>query len=413
MRRILVAMLTLVITSSAVGQYTLPRFTNPGPDPRSRARERWHRVPADVLFLEIYRVEKAPLSDVDARSVDAYRGAIGKTNDPAERRDIEDKLRKLLDRIDSRGDWWVIGDAVPVSGGEPNLSWAKSAGRDRVLRVRSKYRKVVSELAPGDFISTAKPYFGEHYPDEYVCRFPIKRMSRPRWWPWESSDSSVPTAKGRVAHPVFDDGWRAEYEYSEFAGTQRRDVADVIETAMPAVFTILISSGSFGSGFIINETGIAITNAHVVDTMREFEAILHDGKRVQGIVLGVSEDDDLALVSLDGDGYEFLRLGRKREIRIGDAVLTIGTPEDTQLGQTVSKGIISGIRQLDGHSRIQTDAPLNQGNSGGPLLSVDGAVIGVAVSKVANSDNNEGLAFAIPITIALQSLPLSPRDSAP
>ena len=181
---------------------------------------------------------------------------------------------------------------------------------------------------------------------------------------------------------------------------------------MPAVFTI-VNPNSFGSGFIINQSGIAVTNAHVVDTAREFVATMHDGRKVQGIVLGVALDADLALVSLAGDGYEYLRLGVEREVRIGDEVLAIGTPQDTRLAQTVSKGIISGIRELDGHSRIQIDAPLNPGNSGGPLIGVDGAVLGVVVSKL-NSDDNEGLAFAIPIEVGLRSLPLIPgSDGSP
>ena len=382
-----------------------------GPDPRSRPPERWHPVTADVLVLQIYRIERAPLSDANAWSVDSYRGAIGKTSDPIERRELEDELQKLLDRIDRIGDWWVIGDTVPVNGRKPNLSWAKTKGRDRVLRVRAKYRKVLSKLAPGDFISTVEAYFGKNFPNESVCRHPIRTIGRPEWWPWKSSTSRTPIA--RPVHPIFDDTWTVQYEYFPIIAAESKSAADVVEAAMPAVFTIITPSG-MGSGFLINQSGIAITNAHVVDTAREFVATMHDGREVQGRVLGVAMKADLALVSLEGDGYAYLSLGGEREIRIGESVLAIGTPDNKVLGQTVSRGIISGIREFDGESRIQTDAPINQGNSGGPLLSADGAVVGVVVSKWREKDNNEGLAFAIPITVALQSLPLaSASDTKP
>lgn len=404
MRKWITFAVLVFLVGSASAQF------QPGPDPRSRPTSRWQPVTADVLVLQIYRIEKAPLSDANARRVDAYRGAIGKTSDPLERRDIEDKLEDLLDRIGRVSDWWVIGDTVPVNSGKPNLSWAKTKGRDRVLRVRARYRELLSKLAPGDFITTAKPYFGKHFPGEYVCRYPIRTIGRPDWWPWKSSNAR--TAIARPVHPIFDDAWVVQYEYFPFIAAGNKSAADVVEAAMPAVFTIITPRG-WGSGFLINQSGIAITNAHVVDTAREFMATMHDGREVQGIVLGVTLDADLALVSLEGDGYEYLRLGVDREVRIGEEVFAIGTPENKLLGQTVSKGIISGVRELDGESLIQTDAPINQGNSGGPLLSIDGAVIGVVVSKMADSDNNEGLAFAIPITVALQSLPLSRSGSAP
>lgn len=394
---ILAIILTFIFSSSVFAQATI----RSGGPPPERQRRGVTLTRHDILLVEILAIEKAAPDSASAARIDKLRAIIGKEHDKAQKAILEQQLSILQTKVASHQDWLVIGIGVGVSNGRtPN----RRKSIDVILRVRHNKRRQLEGVEVGDYIQTLNPYFGDRYPGEYVANLPIQEIARPEWWPRKTSSSRRPIA--RPIHPIFDDSWVTQYEYSTFIAAGSKTVSDVVEAAMPAVFTIVTPS-SFGSGFLINQSGIAITNAHVVDEVREFDAVWYDGRTVKGVVLGVAQDADLALVSLEGDGYECLSLGGKQEIRIGAAVLAIGTPENIQLGQTVSKGIISGIRELDGRRRIQTDAPLNQGNSGGPLLSEDGAVIGVVVTKVANGDNNEGLAFAIPITVALRSLPLS------
>ncbi len=155
-----------------------------------------------------------------------------------------------------------------------------------------------------------------------------------------------------------------------------------------------------GSGFIISEDGYIVTNNHVVDKADNIEVILKDGKRYKAKIIGKDRKTDLALLKIEPDTpLKPVKLGNSDELRIGDWVIAIGNPFG--LGYTVTSGIVSakgrslGLGAYDDF--IQTDAPLNPGNSGGPLFNLKGEVVGVNTAIVARG---QGIGFAIPINMA-------------
>ena len=161
-----------------------------------------------------------------------------------------------------------------------------------------------------------------------------------------------------------------------------------------------------GSGFVISEDGLIATNAHVVgDASQVVVRIGPDGAEQPAAVLASSPSTDLALLRVDAKGLPALDLAGSSKVGVGDAVYAIGSPFG--LEQTLTSGIVSAvdrtIQGLDGsaiHGVIQTDAALNPGNSGGPLLDAHGRVIGIN-SQIASGggQGNVGVGFAIPSSV--------------
>jgi serine protease Do len=162
-----------------------------------------------------------------------------------------------------------------------------------------------------------------------------------------------------------------------------------------------IPQRSLGSGVIVDPSGIALTNAHVVDKATDIEIITLDGKKHKAKVLGFDKKTDLAVLKLD-DGKEkfsFARLGDSDRMQVGDWVIAVGSPFGLQ--STVTAGIVSAkARQIGAgpfDDFIQTDAAINPGNSGGPLVNMQGEVIGINTAIVAGGS---GIGFAIPSNMA-------------
>ncbi|MBI3456635.1 MAG: DegQ family serine endoprotease [Candidatus Rokubacteria bacterium] len=160
---------------------------------------------------------------------------------------------------------------------------------------------------------------------------------------------------------------------------------------------------SLGSGVLVDPSGIALTNAHVVEGATEIEAVTADGKKHKVKVLGADTRTDLAVLRLqDGSDYPAARLGDSDAVQVGDWVLAIGSPFG--FTQTVTAGIISAKgRVLEGGpiaDFIQTDAAINPGNSGGPLVNMTGEVIGINTAIASRSGGYQGIGFAIPISLA-------------
>jgi serine protease Do len=157
-------------------------------------------------------------------------------------------------------------------------------------------------------------------------------------------------------------------------------------------------SAALGSGFIIRADGLIVTNRHVVVGARVIKVRLADGREVPAKVLGADAVTDIALLKVDTGHLPVLRLGSSDTVSVGDAVIAIGNPFG--LGQSVSAGIISArARTLEDDPYIdflQTDAAINHGNSGGPLLALDGTVVGVTSAIFSPSGGSVGLGFAIP-----------------
>jgi len=160
-----------------------------------------------------------------------------------------------------------------------------------------------------------------------------------------------------------------------------------------------------GSGVIIDENGLVLTNAHVVERVDNVSVTLADGSICDGEVLGTDTVTDLALVKIDEDAYSgFAPLGNSEDLEVGDWAIALGTPYG--LEKTVTLGIVSSLhrdinslgfsdKRLD---LIQTDAAINPGNSGGPLINSNGEVIGI--NTLVRSGPGAGLGFAIPINLA-------------
>lgn len=155
---------------------------------------------------------------------------------------------------------------------------------------------------------------------------------------------------------------------------------------------------ALGSGFVIREDGLIVTNRHVIVSARTIRVRLSDGRETAADIVGADAVTDIALLRVKVGHLPALRLGTSARVSVGDAVIAIGNPYG--LGQSVSAGIVSArARTLEDDPYIdflQTDAAINRGNSGGPLLTTDGTVVGVTSAIFSPSGGSVGLGFAIP-----------------
>jgi putative serine protease PepD len=159
-----------------------------------------------------------------------------------------------------------------------------------------------------------------------------------------------------------------------------------------------------GSGFVYDKAGHIVTNAHVVDGATAIKVRFQDGTTAKATVVGKDEGTDIAVIKVDGDASELhpLSIGTSSTVLPGQGVLAIGSPFG--LPETMTAGIVSAVNrtitapnQFSISGAIQTDAAINHGNSGGPLLNSSGEVIGVNAQIESNSNDNAGVGFAIPI----------------
>ncbi len=161
-----------------------------------------------------------------------------------------------------------------------------------------------------------------------------------------------------------------------------------------------------GTGFIISSDGYICTNHHVVQNVDSVKVTVAE-KTYEAQIIGSDAVTDIALLKIKSSGnFKPVYFGNSDDVKIGDFVLAIGNPFG--LDKTFTSGVVSGTgrRQLDdtGNSHIQTDAAINQGNSGGPLINIDGEVIGVNRAIYSSSGGNIGIGFAIPVNSAKEIL---------
>jgi serine protease Do len=160
---------------------------------------------------------------------------------------------------------------------------------------------------------------------------------------------------------------------------------------------------SLGSGFVIDKTGLIVTNNHVIADADEIVVRFQDDTSLPATLVGRDEKTDIAVLRVKADGpLPFLPLGDSEKLRVGDWVVAIGNPFG--LGGSVTAGIVSA-RQRDIRSGpyddfIQTDAAINKGNSGGPLVNVDGEVIGINTAIYSPSGGSVGIGFSVPMSLA-------------
>jgi len=162
---------------------------------------------------------------------------------------------------------------------------------------------------------------------------------------------------------------------------------------------------SMGTGFIISDDGYVLTNHHVIDNADEVKVTLSDRREFTAKVVGSDEASDVALLKIDGKGLPVLRVGNAASVKPGQWAVAIGSPFGFE--QTVTAGIVSAVGRSNPYANqqyvpfIQTDVAINQGNSGGPLLNTRGEVIGINSQIFSNSGGYMGVAFAIPIDVAM------------
>jgi len=233
-----------------------------------------------------------------------------------------------------------------------------------------------------------------------------RQIARPSPTPIVLPPEAAPVFLGRPRTPHGDDGLMDAYSQA---------VVRAVETVAPSVVRVNpmrenSEPDGVGSGFIVSADGLILTNSHVVHDAVEIGIVLHDGSSSPARLVGEDVDTDLAILKLERPGrYPAVRLGDSKRLKPGQLVIAIGAPLGFQA--TVTTGVISAVgRSLRGENGwliedlIQTDAALNPGNSGGPLVNSVGEVVGVATAIIVGA---QGLCFAIAsntVSLVMQQL---------
>lgn len=163
-----------------------------------------------------------------------------------------------------------------------------------------------------------------------------------------------------------------------------------------------------GSGVIVSEDGYILTNNHVVEGAEEITVDLSNGESYDGKVIGRDPQTDIAVVKIDADNLQAIKIGNSDDVRVGEMVLAIGSPLSQNLAHSVSMGIISAKERAIGiiengagyETFLQTDAAINPGNSGGALVNMDGELIGINSAIASRTGGNDGIGFAVPSNLA-------------
>lgn len=246
--------------------------------------------------------------------------------------------------------WTVPEPSVVASSPIPGISEAPQATSRAAALARGSYADLVAEVAPA------------------VVTIRSERVVRAN------------------ADPFMGD------PFEQFFGNQRRGPQRPRE------------EGAIGSGVIVSPDGYILTNHHVVEGASQIRVELTDRRAFDAKVVGSDPPSDLALLKVNATGLRSLRLGDSDRIRVGDVVLAIGNP--LGVGQTVTMGIVSAKGRSTGLSDgsfedfLQTDAPINRGNSGGALVNTDGDLVGINSQILSPSGGSIGIGFAIPARMA-------------
>ena len=205
---------------------------------------------------------------------------------------------------------------------------------------------------------------------------------------------------------------QVKLRYNESHG-EALTIQEIYQKVNPSTVTVLTGnrdgSAMVGTGVIFTEDGFILTNAHVIAGGSECYVVLDTGEDYRACLLGLDEEKDLAVIKIAASGLPAAEFGDSDALTVGDPVFAIGNPLGVELRGTLTDGIVSAINRdvyVDGVTMtlIQTNAALNNGNSGGPLINCYGQVIGINTMKMSNfyssSTTVEGIGFAIPIDTA-------------
>ncbi|MDE1154249.1 MAG: trypsin-like peptidase domain-containing protein [Acidobacteriaceae bacterium] len=236
---------------------------------------------------------------------------------------------------------------------------------------------------------------------------------------WMHHDHLAESSTTAIKGPFGDFGLTEANAAPAFDEEEQQNIA-VYKRALPSVVNITSTEVAYdffyrpvpqqgqGSGFILNKEGNILTNNHVIDNAQLVEVTLWNKKKYKARVIGVDKSHDLALLKIDAPDLQAATLASGNNLMVGQRVYAIGNPFG--FSGTMTRGIISAIRSVAMPSgnkiedAIQTDASVNPGNSGGPLLNSRGEVIGIttmiATNPNGNADQSAGIGFAIPIATA-------------
>ena len=187
-------------------------------------------------------------------------------------------------------------------------------------------------------------------------------------------------------------------------GLPLQDIYDNSIASVVSITCSLSTGSSSGTGVIVSDNGYIVTNCHVVENAKSISVLLSDDRTFEAAVVGTDPISDLAVIYIEAEDLQSAVFGNSEDIRVGDDVCAIGDPLGAELRGTMTNGIVSAInRDITTGGRtmtlIQTNAALNSGNSGGPLIDRFGHVIGINTMKIGDNMNAagvEGLGFAIP-----------------
>lgn len=193
-------------------------------------------------------------------------------------------------------------------------------------------------------------------------------------------------------------------------GVASPELLEQVNKSVVMITNISSMGSSVGTGFIITDDGYIVTNYHVVENHQTISVQLYEGNSYEATLVGYSERDDIAVIKINAQDLPAITLGKSSNCYVGEKVYAIGCPDGYELGWSITMGIIShtnrSIKIYDGNGNvektmhlIQTDAAVNHGNSGGPLINTRGEVVGIVTLKISNTT---GLGFAIPIDSALE-----------
>ena len=220
--------------------------------------------------------------------------------------------------------------------------------------------------------------------------------------------SSVPKASGSsIRRAELTGDFLPELVSAE--GREELSLTQLYKACADAVVGIRASANSFGyswgSGVLISPKGYILTNQHILEGNRRAEVILTDGRKLEALLVGEDLFTDIAVLKVESETpLPWVELGDSEALSVGDRVVAIGNPISQELSGTMTDGIISAINRditMEGRhvTLLQTNAAINEGNSGGPLLNLYGQVIGITNMKMVNFSSDviyEGIGFAIP-----------------
>ena len=218
-------------------------------------------------------------------------------------------------------------------------------------------------------------------------------------------DETEDTVSGKTSIPAAETGTGVTMTISPVPGGSELTLQEIYTKCLPSVVGIRTelstSQYSMGTGIIMTADGYIVTNTHVLDGGYAVTVTLSDGTEHEAKLVGADTISDLAVLKIEVTGLSPAQFGDSSGLQVGDSVVTIGNPLGEDLRGTMTNGIISAINRditYDGHlmTLIQTNAAINEGNSGGPLINMYGQVIGITNMKAVSTNGVEGIGFAIP-----------------